>query len=121
MVATIYGSPQSDFSRMHPRPGASDSPEFYHYEDSGCEVSETCLNCPLPRCKYDDPGWYRRNRRLAQDFLVWQSIEQEGLTARQAAERFALTERTIYRRLRRCREAASELTATEAAILFAPD
>ena len=28
-------------------------PEFYHYEDTGCEVSDACLNCPLPQCKYD--------------------------------------------------------------------
>ena len=38
-------------------------PEFYHYEDTGCEVSDACLDCPLPQCKYYDPGWFQRNRR----------------------------------------------------------
>ena len=33
-------------------------PEFYHYEDTGCEVSSSCLDCPLPQCKYDDPAWF---------------------------------------------------------------
>ena len=34
-------------------------PEFVHYEDTGCEVSQACLNCPLPqslaiiRCIYE--------------------------------------------------------------------
>ena len=37
-------------------------PEFYHYEDTGCEVSPSCLNCPLPQCKYDDPDGSKRHR-----------------------------------------------------------
>ena len=40
-------------------------PEFYHYEDTGCEVSRSCLNCPLPRCKYDDPIWFQRQPPVA--------------------------------------------------------
>jgi len=23
--------------------------------EDGCEFSDSCLNCPLPLCKYDDP------------------------------------------------------------------
>ena len=42
-------------------------PEYYHYEDTGCEVSPSCLTCPLPQCKYDDPVWFQRHRRLARD------------------------------------------------------
>ena len=37
-------------------PVLDDMPEFYHYEDTGCEVSGACLDCPLPQCKYDDPA-----------------------------------------------------------------
>ncbi len=40
-------------------------PEFFHYEDTGCEVSLSCLNCPLPQCKYDDPAWFQRYQRLS--------------------------------------------------------
>ena len=43
-------------------------PELYHYEDTGCEVSRSCLNCPLPRCKYDDPTWFQQYRRIARRF-----------------------------------------------------
>ena len=25
-----------------------DASEFYHYEDNGCVVSDSCLDCPLP-------------------------------------------------------------------------
>ncbi len=83
------------------------TPEFYHYEDTGCEASESCLNCPLPQCKYDDPAWYQRNRRLAKDFQVKYTMEQERLTVEEAAERFSVTVRTIFRILRRCRLAVN--------------
>ena len=31
-------------------------------EDTGCEVAPKCLECPLPQCRYDDPGWFQRHR-----------------------------------------------------------
>ncbi len=80
--------------------------EFYHYEDTGCEVSASCLNCPLPQCKYDDPAWFQHNRRLARDFKVWSVMQQESLTVEEAADRFSVTVRTIFRIIRRCRDAA---------------
>ena len=94
-------------------------PEFCHYEDTGCEASDSCLNCPLPRCKHDDPGWYQRNRRLAKDFQVMYAIQQESLTVEEAAERFSVTVRTVFRILQRCREALAETETTSAAALAA--
>ena len=82
-------------------------PEFCHYEDTGCEVSAACLDCPLPRCKFDDPAWYQRNRRLARDFRVMYTIQQESLSMEEAAERFSVTVRTVFRILQRCRNAMS--------------
>ena len=86
-----------------------DVPEFYHYEDTGCEVSRSCLDCPLSRCKYDDPLWYQRNRRLAKDFRVWTAIQHERLTPEEASERFSVTVRTIWRIMQRCREATLDM------------
>ena len=87
------------------RAAEEDASEFYHYEDNGCEVSSSCLDCPLPVCRYDAPGWYIRNRRLARDFRIVQVIERECLTVKEAANRFSLTPRTIFRIMQRCREA----------------
>ena len=84
-------------------------PEFYHYEDTGCEVSPSCLNCPLPQCKYDDPDWFQRHRRIARDLKVWSTMQSEELTVEEAAERFSVTVRTVFRIMRRCRETAPEL------------
>ena len=81
-------------------------PELYHYEDTGCdEVSATCLHCPLPQCRYDDPLWYQRNRRLAKDMRVVSTMYQENLTVEETAARFSVTVRTIFRIIRRCRDA----------------
>ena len=81
-------------------------PESYEYEDTGCEVSPSCLNCPLPQCKYDDPIGFRRSRRLARDLEVLTAMRVEGLTVEQAAKRFSVTVRTVYRIKGRCREDA---------------
>ena len=89
------------------------TPEFYHYEDTGCEISRSCLRCPLSRCKYDDPVWFQRHRRMARDLRIWQAIELERLSPDEAAERFSVTVRTIFRIVRRCRKAQSELAEEE--------
>ena len=37
--------------------GRHDSlPEYARYRDDGCDISESCLTCPLPRCRYEEPG-----------------------------------------------------------------
>ena len=87
------------------RSRANEVSEFYHYEDVGCEASDSCLDCPLPKCRYDDPAWYQRNRRLAQDFRMLYVIQQESLGIQEAAERFGVTVRTVFRIMQRCREA----------------
>ncbi len=95
------------------------APEFCHYEDTGCEASDSCLNCPLPRCKHDDPVWYQRNRQLAKDFQVMYTINQERLSVEEAAERFSVTVRTVFRILQRCRAALSESDGQAAGALAA--
>ena len=71
--------------------------QFLAGRPDGCDVSPSCLNCPLPRCKYDDPGWIRRERRKKRDHAVIEAREREGLTVRQLTKRFRVSERTIFR------------------------
>lgn len=98
-------------------PSASSSvdtvPEYYHYEDTGCEVSPSCLSCPLPQCKYDDPVWFQQHRRMARDLKVWSTMQSEGLNVEEAADRFSVTVRTVFRIMRRCRNAGSELDSAQ--------
>ncbi|MEE2880527.1 MAG: transposase family protein [Chloroflexota bacterium] len=86
-------------------------PEFIHYEDTGCEVSQACLNCPLPQCKYDDPAWFQRHQRLIKDLKVLTVMRLENLTVEETAEHFSVTVRTIFRIMRRCRETGVLATA----------
>ena len=89
--------------------------EFCHYPDTGCEASESCLGCPLPRCKHDDPVWYKQNRRLVKDFQVMYAVQGECLSIEEAAERFSITVRTVFRILQRCRAALGETEGALAA------
>ena len=76
------------------------------YEDTGCEASSRCLTCPLPMCRHDDPPGYQRWRRQQRDRARIATMNQEGLTAEQAAERFHITIRTVFRIKKRVRQDA---------------
>ena len=84
---------------------ANEIPNYDSYKDEGCEASPSCLTCPLPQCRYDNPIWFQQYKRLARDFRIWKTIQSESLTANKAAERFSVTARTISRIIQRCREA----------------
>ena len=88
-------------------------PSIDHYEDTGCEVAEACLGCPLPRCKFDDMAWYSKYRRMARDLRIMSVIQNEELSVSEAAARFRITKRTVFRILKRCRHAMQELSPSE--------
>ena len=117
-MVTLQGIRPESYSLTSARTAEEDAPEFYHYEDNGCEVSDSCLDCPLPVCRYDDPGWYIRNRRLARDYRIVQIIDRERLTVKEAAAHFSLTPRTIFRIIQRCRE-AGPVNSSSGALLMA--
>ena len=56
---------------------------------------------------------------MARDLKVWRTIQLEELTADQAADRFAVTARTIFRIMRRCRDAGEELQEEELEVFAA--
>ena len=76
-------------------------PERYPYRDEGCEVSPSCLRCPLPQCKYDDPGWFQREQRRERDHRVMEALMEHDLSVPEAAARFDVSPRTVFRIRRR--------------------
>ena len=90
------------YRRRH-EPSVDALPELMSYQDMGCEVSPSCLRCPLPQCKYDDPIWYQQYRRQGRDQTIWNAQQREGATVFELAEQFQLSPRTIHRALRRAR------------------
>ena len=71
-------------------------PEHIEYRDEGCEVSPSCFECPLRRCKYDVPGGLPeiRRRELAEAIS---DARAQGETAAEVAERFGVSPRTVFR------------------------
>lgn len=77
-------------------------PEYTEYRDTGCDLHPACLSCPFERCRYDTPRGERwklntgRDREIIRLFLAGASPA--------LAQRYGLTERSIFRIARRIRE-----------------
>ena len=99
-----------NYTRSHRRrhePVLDGLPELMHYADNGCEVSLSCLRCPLPQCKFDDPAWYQARRRQGRDMQVLTVYKEERLSVFQVAERFGVSPRTVHRALRRVQDSVA--------------
>ncbi len=75
-------------------------PENTRYKDDGCDVSATCLECPLALCKYDDPGWLQRESRRTRDDEIFR-LRQERVPVAEISERFGISTRTVHRIVQR--------------------
>ena len=74
-------------------------PEFIHYEDKGCKLAPSCLNCPFPRCIQDE--WRGTSRLLKQqrNQKIVKAYES-GKDISALAEGFGVNLRTIQRALK---------------------
>ena len=81
-----------------------------YWPDTGCEVATACLDCPLSKCKHDDPEWYKLGRQLGRDLTLYQEMLRDGLSVSAAAFRFGVLPRTIYRIKQRCREVSIDMS-----------
>ncbi len=89
--------------RRHHEPMVDALPEQISYRDTGCEVSSSCLQCPLSQCRFDDPLWYQQLRRQGRDNQILTAQSKTGVTVFELARQFQLSPRTIHRALRRAR------------------
>lgn len=75
-------------------------PEFCHYRDEGCELAESCLNCPFAGCIYDEPGGKQRwTKRLRAKEIARLHI-MEGKKIKELSEMFGISQRTVQRVLK---------------------
>jgi hypothetical protein len=71
-------------------------PEYTGYRDEGCEYAKYCLECPFPRCLYDEhhgrQRWLNdlRNKEIHRLF-------KKGRHVREIADKFDVSERTVQR------------------------
>lgn len=73
-------------------------PEDTVYRDTGCEVSPSCLRCPLDRCVYDEPDARDVELLLRQLQVQQQLSEGESIVA--IADAMGRSKRMVYRYLR---------------------
>jgi len=79
-----------------PRVRSDALPEFTRYRDNGCDVSPTCLACPLPRCRYEEPGGLRALLNKTRDEQIV-SQRASGVPVAELATRFGVSRRTVFR------------------------
>jgi len=83
------------------RPARIDAlPEYVDYEDRGCDLYPSCLRCPLPKCRYEEPGGAAAMLRGGRDASIVRLAERDGMSVDRLAEMFGLSRRTIFRVLR---------------------
>ena len=75
-------------------------PEYCHYRDEGCELAESCLNCPLPKCIYDQPRGRQRWLKSLRDREIVRLANSEGKGIKELALRFGVSQRTVQRILK---------------------
>ena len=78
-------------------------PEYCHYQDGGCEFANSCLNCPLAKCIYDEPGGKQRHIKRLRDRKILGLFTTEGKGIRELASMFGISQRTVQRTLKRVR------------------
>lgn len=86
------------------RPREDALPEHIAYRDEGCDLFASCLTCPLPRCRYDEPGGARTMMNVVRDREIRRLHETSYLNVDELATRFRVSRRTVFRVLQITRD-----------------
>ena len=78
-------------------------PEYCHYQDEGCEFADSCLECPFPRCIYDEPRGRQRWLKRLRDKDMISLFCGGGRGVKELALMFGVSQRTVQRALKRTR------------------
>lgn len=89
----------SAFRRMPGQVRSDALPEHIEYRDEGCDLFVSCLTCPLPRCRYDEPGGVRAMLNRERDHQIRALREDPTLSVDDIADRFGVSRRTVFRAL----------------------
>ena len=75
-------------------------PEYCHYRDEGCEFADFCLDCPFPKCIYDEPRGRQRWLKGQRDREIVRRFYIEGRGVKELAPQFGVSQRTVQRALK---------------------
>lgn len=87
-------------------------PEFTSFKDMGCDIHPRCLTCPLPKCRYDEPGWLQREERTRRDTEILQARADYAMPVIELAERYNVSTRTVHRILSKVGEDLSVMAVS---------
>ena len=82
-------------------PIADPLPDYFEYCDEGCDLFPSCLECPLPRCRYDDQAGGRRAATRLRDKALLRRRRLAGNNVAELAQSFGVSKRTVQRIIRR--------------------
>ena len=92
---------QSNDSPANPDDELDLPPEYCHYQDGGCEFADSCLNCPLANCIYDEPRGRQHYIKRLRSKEILRLFTTEGKEIRELALIFGISQRTVQRALKR--------------------
>ena len=77
----------------------SKSTEYMDWKDTGCEISKSCLQCPLPVCKHDSPIWFSKYKNIAKYRVLFHLLSLPHTTEDifNMATHYNLASRTVFR------------------------
>ena len=75
-------------------------PEYCQYQDEGCEFAASCLDCPFPRCIYDEPRGRQQWLKGQRDREMINLFTSEGRGVGELALMFGVSQRTVQRALK---------------------
>ena len=78
-------------------------PEYCHYRDEGCDLADSCLSCPFPRCIYDEPWGRQRLLKGRRNREIVRLFRKGGKGVRELAKLFGVSQRTVQRTLKNYR------------------
>lgn len=94
---------ETDQADKKRRPARDDAlPEFAVYHDDGCEVSPSCLSCPLQVCRYDVPGGLKTitSEKRSEEILF---LAGQGKGIEAIAVQVNVSRRSVFRTLKKSR------------------
>ena len=74
-------------------------PEEFPYEDRGCELFPSCLNCPFPDCLKEEP-WGKERFLKSRRAERMMELKREGKSIKEIARIFKVSPRTVQRWLK---------------------
>ena len=74
-------------------------PEHVGYKDEGCDLANSCLNCPYEECVYDTPGGKRYWKKKERSAEMIRLHTEEGKAVKELAAMYGVSKRTVQRAL----------------------